>query len=127
MLEIYPVEDKKNQEIICKMCHMEYDPDSMCYAAYVDDLLTGACQFRIIEKSGYITEIKGSGDSKDVDSLFITGRAALNFIDLCGVHIAYYLGEAEDEVLLHRIGFKKTDDGKWFMDLNGFFEAPCQH
>ena len=127
MLEIYPIEDKKNQELTCKICHLEYDPDCMCYAAYVDEVLAGACQFTINGHSGYITGIKESGDTKDSDALFIMGRAALNFIDLCGVHVAYYVGDVEDEALLKRIGFNKTDEDKWFMDLTGFFEAPCQH
>ena len=127
MLEIYPVETKKEQEVICKMCDQEYDADAMCYAAYVDGVLAGACQFKIHEKSGYIISLRESGEVNDRDALFIMGRATLNFIDLCGVHSAYYKAEDEDEDLIKRIGFKKNDEGKWFMDLTGFFEAPCQH
>ena len=127
MLEIYPVEDKKEQEIICKMCDQPYDADCMCYAAYVDSVLAGACQFMIHEKSGYIKNLTNSGESDDKDALFIMARATLNFIDLCGVHAAFYKDETTDETLVKRIGFKKQDDGNWFMDLTGFFEAPCQH
>ena len=32
-----------------------------------------------------------------------------------------------DAALLSRIGFKQTEDGRFLMDLNGFFEHPCQH
>ncbi len=127
MLEIYPVQTKKEQEIICRMCDQEYDPDAMCYAAYTDGVLAGACQFTIHEKSGYILSIKESGEVNDSDALFIMGRATLNFIDLCGVHSAYFKGEVKDEQLIKRIGFRKNEDGNWFMDLTGFFEAPCQH
>ena len=127
MLENYPVETKKEQEIICKMCSQAYDPNAMCYAAYTDGVLAGACQFTIHEKSGYIISLHESGEVNDRDALFIMARATLNFIDLCGVHSAFYNGEEEDIALIKRIGFKKNDSDKWFMDLTGFFEAPCQH
>ena len=35
MLEIYPVQDKKEQADISNACNMKYDPDSMCYSATV--------------------------------------------------------------------------------------------
>ena len=127
MLEIYPVESKKDQELICKMCGQKFDPDDMCYAAYVDGVLAGACQFIIHEQSGYINALSESAETNDKDALFIMARATLNFIDLCGAHKAYYKGEETDEALIKRIGFSKTDEGKWFMDLRGFFEAPCSH
>ncbi len=127
MLEIYPVENKKDQEKICISCGQEYDPDALCYAAYVDDELAGACQFAIHEKCGYVSDISNAKGKDDREALFIMGRQTLNFIDLCGAHEAFYSGEIRDEFLVKWIGFKKTEDGKWYIDLNGFFESPCQH
>ena len=128
MLEIYPVETKKEQEAVCRSCGMEYRVEAMCYAAYTDGVLSGACQFVIREKSGYILSIRNSSGADDRDALFIMGRATLNFIDLCGVHSAYYTNDKEEDAeLLKRIGFRKNDGDRWFMDLTGFFEAPCQH
>ncbi len=126
MLEIYPIQDKKEQEVICKTCHMKYDPDTMCYSALVDGVLTGACQFRIKGNHGIIVEMNNSGDIDDKDALFVMGRAALNFIDLCDVHEAYYTGTLMDEQTILRIGFRKVD-GNWYINLSNFFEHPCEH
>lgn len=105
---------------------MTYDPDSMCYSALVDGVLTGACQFRIKGQSGIIVEMSNSGDIDDKEALFVMGRAALNFIDLCDVHEAYYIGNSLDKQTLLRIGFRKTD-GNWYADLSNFFDHPCAH
>lgn len=127
MLEIYPVEDKKEQERISKQCGQQFDADAMCYAAYVDDELAGACQFAIHGKRGYMLDISNVTGKDDREALFIMGRQTLNFIDLCGAHEACYTGEVRDEFLIKWIGFRKTETDGWFMDLNGFFEAPCKH
>ena len=63
-------------------------------------------------------------DSYDEDALFIAGRSALNFIDLCGVHFAVYLGD--DEKLARRVGFTKNETEPYYtMDLTGVFEGGC--
>lgn len=126
MLEIYPVQDKKEQEAICKTCAMKYDPDSMCYLALVDGNNAGACQFRIKGNHGLIIEMNNTLDTDDKDALFVMGRAALNFIDLCDVHEAYYTGELMDEQTLLRIGFRRVE-GNWYINLSNFFEHPCEH
>lgn len=126
MLEIFPVNDKKEQEKICSECGQEYNADAMCYSAYVDGELVGACQFVIREKSGVILSVTPAQGKNDEDALFIMGRQTLNFIDLCGVHSAFYSGD-DNVGLIKRIGFKKDSEGKWFMDLTGFFEAPCKN
>ena len=55
--------------------------------------------------------------------------AALNFIDLCGIHTAFYDGDEAlpGAQLLHAVGFRKNEAGRLEMDLTGFFTAPCQH
>lgn len=127
MLEIYPIQDKKEQEKICKSCSMTYDPDTMCYSALVDGVLTGACQFRIKGQHGLIVEMKNCDNIDDKEALFVMGRAALNFIDLCDVHEAFYIGDALDRMTLLRIGFSLNDDGRWYVNLSNFFDHPCEH
>ena len=65
-------------------------------------------------------------DITEFQVLFTLGRAALNFIDLCGVHKAYYDGKDTDDMLLRQIGFTKNADGEYFIDLEGFFTSPCK-
>ena len=67
-------------------------------------------------------------DRDRIESLFVMGRAAMNFIDLCGVHKAYFEdGSFEGEGMIKSIGFTKLEDGRWFVDLTDFFVEPCQH
>ncbi len=128
MLEIYPIQDKASQEDILNKCNIEFDADKLAYSAYVDEKLAGALQFAIKGNAGYIYDIENADGTNDEEALFVMGRACLNFIDLCGVHTAFF--EARDEgreLLVKKIGFKKNSDGKWEMNLEGFFEAPCKH
>ncbi|MBQ3100849.1 MAG: hypothetical protein IJC50_07665 [Clostridia bacterium] len=126
MLEIYPIQDKNEQKDICNKCGMTYVPDAMCYSALVERKLVGACQFRIKDKHGLIVEMNNCINSSDKDALFVMGRAALNFIDLCDIHEAYYAGSLMDEQTLLRIGFRNFD-GKWYINLSNFFDHPCEH
>lgn len=128
MLEVYPIQEKKEQEQICKKCGVEYDVEKMAYVAYVDGDLSGVLQFSIHNDSAYISDIANVKDKKNDESLFVMGRGALNFIDLCNVKKAYFDGDSDGiEILLEKIGFTRIENGDWFVDLNGFFDAPCSH
>ena len=122
MLEIKSVQNKEEQSRLCLDCSVEYDPDALCYAAYSDGVFTGTVQFAIRGQCGYIITIANKIGVVDLDSLFVAGRAALNFIDLCGVTDQYFIAEA-DEDLIKRIGFRKTGNGEWYMDTTGFFTS----
>ncbi len=127
MLEVYPIQDKKEQERICKLCGIEYDVEKLAYSAYVSGELMGASQFAIHGSAGYIYDLENCKNINNTDILFVMGRAALNFIDLCGVKNAYFEGNTEGrEELIKSIGFKLTEDNRWFIDLNGFFDSPCK-
>ena len=125
MLKVLPIQSKLSQEQICAKCSVNYNPDLLAYAAYVDDRLAGVCQFKLTDKGGVIYDIAPATDFYSREALFVMGRGALNFIDLCGVHYARYLGEIKDELLLIKIGFKKTENGAFEIDLNGFFTDHC--
>ena len=127
MLEVLPIQDKAQQEVYCLRCDIKYDPDLMAYAAYDDGELVGVCQFTIKQDYGKIVDLASTIGRKDPHTLFVMGRATLNFIDLCGVHRAIFSSENTDESLIKAIGFKKNDNGIFEMDLNGFFDQPCQH
>lgn len=128
MLEIKPIQNKNEQEIICKLCGIEFDIDTLAYGAYISGKLIGAAQFRIRGSSGYLYDIKNTLDCDDKDALFIMGRAVLNYIDLHGVHEAYFENPSyQDMELIKKIGFRPCEDGKLYMNLEGFFESPCQH
>lgn len=136
MLEIIPIQTKIEQEAHCARCGIPFDADCMAYHALIDGALTGVCQFTMNEKGGFIRNLAlvqdvTLNDRDRIESLFVMGRATLNFIDLCGVHAAYFEDTSlisAEEGLIRSIGFEKQADGRWFMDLTDFFtSSPCQH
>ena len=134
MLEVLPIQSKIEQEAICARCSLPYNPDWMAYHALTDGILTGACQFSMSAEGGFIHSIglvtKTAAELSEQarrEALFVMGRASLNFIDLCGVHTAFFKDESfTDEGMIRWIGFKKNDDGIWEMDLTDFFSEPCK-
>ena len=122
MLEVKSVQNKDEQSRLCLDCAVQYDPDALCYAAYNDGVFTGTVQFGIRGQCGYIITIANKTDVDDKDSLFVAGRAALNFIDLCGVTDQYFIADC-DEDLIKRIGFRKNENGEWYMNTKGFFTS----
>ena len=130
MLKVLPIQSKITQEEICLRCGVEYDPDLLAYSATVDDELAGVCQFKLTDKGGIIYDIAHANGSFDRQAIFVLGRAALNFIDLCGVHYAIFSGqltENVDERLIRQIGFSKNGEDVYSIDLTNFFDHPCQH
>lgn len=123
MLIIKPVQ-KNEQENICRACGVGYREREMAYAAREDEKLLGVCTFYMSGDTGYVTALRCVDGVDDFEALFIMGRQTLNFIDLCGVHKAVFLGE--ESRITKAVGFKMTD-GRLFMDLDGFFESPCSH
>ena len=130
MIKVLPIQTKEEQKLLCEKCNITFKPDLLMYAASVDGELVGVCQFKTSDKGGLIYDIAKITDriekpKSDFEALFVMGRGALNFIDLCGVHKAFYVGDAIDELLLGAIGFKKNADGAYEMNLEGFFTDHC--
>ena len=116
MLEIKPIQDKNEQKTLCELCGVAYRPQAFAYSAY-------DCQFRIIGDTGYLYHLCNTTGTDDLEALIIMGRAALNFIDLCGVHQAYFEGDKPRAAIA--VGFREKG-GKLFADLTGMFDSPCK-
>ena len=131
MLEIKPIQSKTEQEAACARCGIPYDADCMAYGAKENGELLGVAQFTFERGEGYVKNIATTVGLDDFEALFLMGRAVLNFIDLCGVHQAYFDGDVTvpGEKLLEAIGFRpdETQNGRLGMDLTGFFTTPCKH
>lgn len=128
MLKVLPIQTKIEQEEICKKCNVKFNPDLLAYSATVDGELKGVSQFKLTAEGGLVYDISAAEGTFDFEALFVLGRGTLNFIDLCGVHYAFYKGAVENEEkerLLKAIGFKKQDNGSFEVDLNGFFTDHC--
>lgn len=132
MLKVLPVQTKAEQEALCQRCNVVYKPELLAYAATVEDELVGICQFKMTDRGGFLYDLAKATDRtqehpecSDFEAMFVMGRGTLNFIDLCGVHYAYFCGEVPDEGLLRAIGFRQSEEGSWEINLEGFFTDHC--
>lgn len=124
MLEVKPIQSKEKQEYYCDICGIEYDIDTLAYAACEDGVFIGMVQFAIRSKAGIIYNITLKPDINNTEALLIMGRAAMNFIDLCRVCDIYY--EDEDKKLGDALGFRQNSEGKLYINTEGLFTAQCK-
>ena len=127
MLEVLPIQNKQEQEALCARCNIPYRAEMLAYQALVEKELRGICQFTMNADGGKIVDFAHVPELYEFEPMFVMGRAALNFIDLCGVHRAYFDAEYDNETLIKAIGFSKNAEGRYEMDLTDFFKEPCQH
>ncbi len=127
MLEVLPIQEKSEQERLCALCGVPYRPETLAYRAAVDGDFRGICQFTMDAAGGRITDFAWVPEKYDFQTFFILGRAALNFIDLCGVHRAFFDAACDNETLVKAIGFSRNSAGRLEVDLTGFFYEPCKH
>lgn len=126
MLKVLPIQSKEEQEALCARCKAAYDESALAYEAEVDGELKGICQFSMSTEGGRILTFDHIPDGYEFEPMFVMGRAALNFIDLCGVHRAFFDAEYKNETLIKAIGFSKNAEGRYEVDLTDFFTEPCQ-
>lgn len=125
MLEVYPIQEKSEQRELCERCGIKYDVDKLAYKGIYDGELIGVLQFAIKGSCGHIYDLENVTGIDNTEVLFVMGRAALNFIDLCGVTDSYFEGRTKGrEALIKAIGFKEVED-KWYIDTTGFFTEHC--
>lgn len=127
MLEVLPIQDKQEQEALCARCGIPFHTELLAYKALVEGELKGVCQFTMDQNGGRIMDFAHVPDAYEFEPMFVMGRAALNFIDLCGVHTAFFDADCDNETLIKAIGFRKNAAGRYEMDLTDFFKEPCQH
>ena len=128
MLKVLPIQLKSEQEDICRKCGVEFKPDLLAYSAEMDGVLAGVCQFKLSAEGGIICDFASAKDYEGdlFEPLFVMGRGTLNFIDLCGVHNAFFDADFSDEGMIRAIGFTKNDNGRYEVNLVGFFDEPCK-
>ena len=127
MLEVLPIQDKQEQEALCARCGIPFRTEMLAYKALVDGELRGLCQFTMSAEGGRIVDFSAFPNAYEFEAMFVMGRAALNFIDLCGVHRAFFDADCDNEILIKAIGFSRNPDGRYEMDLTDFFKEPCKH
>jgi hypothetical protein len=127
MLEVLPIQDKSEQEALCARCNIPFRVEALAYQALVEHEFVGICQFTMNTEGGRILDFASLPDRNEFEPMFVMVRAALNFIDLCGVHRAFFDADCQNETLIRAIGFSRNADGRLEIDLTDFFKEPCKH
>lgn len=128
MFKISPVNDKELQKKYALECGSQYIPDAFGYAMINQDNgeLMGMAQFDILKDYGLIYSLKTKIGYSDFEAMFILGRATMNFIDMCDVHICKANTDSAEEILLKSIGFKLSEEQNCYIaDMNGMFDGHC--
>ena len=126
MFKITPIQSVDEQIAVAKRCGTEYREGAFAYAMIDADSgeLMGFSQFEITDNGGHLIDLRPIGKEDDYEAMFILGRATMNFIDLCGLHICRAATEAGDERLLHAIGLRLKGDC-YECDMTGMFDGNC--
>ena len=130
MLLIRPVQTPEEQKTLCERCGVPYRPGVLCYKAFEgtadeERSLLGVCQFDP-GNPGLFYDLSSPPGVSDDDALFIMGRQALNFMELCGTETAVIPTDGTvSAVWAKKIGFTEQNDSMRF-SLKGFFESPCK-
>ena len=128
MISVTPIQEKDEQQRLCALCHIPFRAELLAYAARNDaGEFAGICQFGMNAEGGHIHHLASPKSDDPDDALFVMGRAALNFMDLCGTKVAFFDGSNVSDALLRRIGFTPDQKGVYSLSLEGFFNHPCQH
>lgn len=123
MLIIKPIQDKALQEELCQKCDITYKADLLAYGAWVSDEFVGICQFRM-GNEGLIADLAKAVGTDDGEAMFIMGRQTMNYMDLHGTHVSYFEGDCPED-FIKWLGFRRNDEGRWYLDLATFFKSPC--
>ena len=127
MLTVKPIQTKKEQQELARLCNIPFDYYSFAYRADEDDGLIGICQFSFENNIGHIKNLAYAKDRNDTEAMIIMLRAAMNFMFRCGIETSCIQKGATSEELATLSGYKKGDDGNLYIDLKLFYNSPCRY
>lgn len=127
MFKISPIQDKDLQKAYAEECGAKFCPELFAYSMINQETgeLMGMAQFDIRTDCGYIYTLRTKIGYSDFEAMFILGRATMNFIDICGIHLCRASADSAEERLLKSIGFKLQENGEYLADMTGMFDGRC--
>ncbi|MGM9666356.1 MAG: hypothetical protein ACI3XX_07455 [Eubacteriales bacterium] len=127
MLTVKPIQTKEEQKELAAICNVQFDNSSFAYRADEDDGLIGICQFAFENNMGYIKNLAYAPERNDTEAMIIMLRTAMNFTFRCGIEKSCILADATSEELASLSGYKKGEDGNFYIDLKLFYDSPCKY
>lgn len=124
MLTVLPIQSKDEQKELCQKCGVDFIENAFAYKAN-DNGFIGICQFTFENDTGYIKNLSYAPNVDDTEAMIIMLRAAMSFINRCGIDPCYIDKNGTTEQLLKLSGFRPNDMGEYFMSLNWFYNTPC--
>ena len=126
MLTVLPIQSKDEQKILCDICGIDFIENAFAYKAD-DNGFIGVCQFTFENDCGYIKNLSYAPNVEDNEAMIIMLRATMSFMHRCGLVNSYISENATTPDLLRVSGYKLNDEGKYFLDLDKFYNTPCSH
>ncbi len=126
MLTVLPIQYQNEQEELCKICGIEFMEGAFAYRADDGDFI-GICQFTFENDAGYIKNLSYAPGVEDNEAMIIMLRATMSFMHRCGLVDSYIDENATTPTLLKVSGYKLNDEGKYYLDLDKFYNTPCSH
>lgn len=127
MFIIKPITDKQKQMQCCEICNVEYLEQAMAYEAILNGKFAAVCQFELKKEHGILHHLCPAPGIDDFEMMFIMGRSAMNFIDLCDHHVCIASKSCAEHRLLIAIGFKQQEDETYRVDMTGMFGGCGNH
>lgn len=124
MLTVFPIQSKETQKELCEICNVKYNIASFAYRAD-DEVFIGICQFRFEKGVGYIENLCYAPNINDSEAMIIMLRATMSFMHRCGIGSSIIEDGATTDELLKLSGYRKNDEGQYFLDLNKFYGSSC--
>jgi len=124
MLTVLPIQSKKEQEELCSICGIDFIEKAFAYRAD-DNGFIGLCQFTFENDTGYIKHLSYAPGVVDDEAMIIMLRAAMSFINRCGIDNCYINPNGTTEQLLKLSYFRKNEAGEYFISLDWFYNTPC--
>ena len=126
MLTVLPIQSKDEQRELCSVCNAEFIENAFAYRAD-DEHFIGICQFIFENNVGYIKNLTYAPNIEDTEAMIIMLRAAMSFINRCGIADCYIDECGTTEALLRVSGFRKNESGDYYLNLDKFYNTPCHN
>lgn len=124
MLTVLPIQSKDEQRELCNTCSVDFIENAFAYRAD-DGQFIGICQFTFENDCGYIKNLSYAPSIVDNEAMIIMLRAAMSFMLRCGIEHSYIENNATTDTLLRLSGYKADSNGKYYCNLDKFYNTPC--
>lgn len=126
MLTVLPIQSKQEQKELCSACGVDFIENAFAYRAD-DGGFIGICQFTFENNCGYIKNLTYAPNVIDNEAMIIMLRATMSFMFRCGLVDSYLEDTTISSDLLKMSGYKLDESNKYYINLDKFYNTPCNH